>query len=247
MTYEKAHVLIVDDEQMVCDLLCDELSEHDLLCTTAFDGHDALAKLAKETFDVVLLDIKLPSICGLEILRKVQSNQQNVAVIMITCVNDIETAVEAMKLGASDYIVKPFDLDRVASSIRTFLKTKKHSPERRDCQTPLYLGGDEEDKLAGGQSFNEMNMIALGVEVRQELLDRHSKIVTEGTIDIARELGIPGEEIQKWSNARLRLDRERNRIIQSLLDKLKRNLLAQRLFGMTGLHQYTLKPDESQN
>ena len=118
---KKARVLIVDDEQVVCDLLHDDLSDRGYLCATALNGDEALKNLAKQDFDVVLLDIRLPGMSGMEVLREIWLNHSKTATIMITAVNDVDTAVEAMKLGASDYIVKPFELDRVDASIRTTL------------------------------------------------------------------------------------------------------------------------------
>jgi len=78
MVGKKLRVLIVDDEQAVCDLFYDELNEEGyLLCTTAFDGNEALTKLAMQDFDIVLWDIKLPGISSIEVLRKIQSNHRN--------------------------------------------------------------------------------------------------------------------------------------------------------------------------
>ncbi len=115
MTSSKPKILIVDDEQVVCDLLSDELHEQGYLCSIALEGSEALAKLAAEDFDVVLLDIRLPDISGTEVLAKIRLKHPNVAAVMVTAVNSIDTAVEATKLGALDYIVKPFNLDRVAA------------------------------------------------------------------------------------------------------------------------------------
>jgi len=136
MVNQKPSVLIVDDEQVVCDILYDELSERGYLCTTALSGKDALAKLAAEDFDVVLLDIRLPGMSGLEVLREIWLNHSDTATIMITAVNDVNTAVLAIKWGASDYLVKPFNLDRVDASIRTALDTKQATikpPTRMDA------------------------------------------------------------------------------------------------------------------
>jgi len=119
MVWKKPSVLIVDDESVVCDVLYDGLSERGYLCTTVLNGNEALAKLATEDFNVVLLDIRLPGMSGMEVLWEIWLKQGNTATIMITAVNDVNTAVKAMKLGASDYLVKPFDLDRVETSIRT--------------------------------------------------------------------------------------------------------------------------------
>lgn len=247
MVCQKPSVLIVDDEQVVCNLLYDELSERGYLCTTAFNGNSALTKLGTQDFDVVLLDINLPGMSGMEVLSKLRSEYPNTAAIMISVVNDVDTAVEAIKLGASDYIVKPFDLDKVNASIRTVSETYKRLAERRDHEAPLYLGGEEEDKQAMEESFSQMNAIARGVEAKYELLTGHSYTLTQRTIKIARQLGVPEEEIQRWADARARLDSERNREFTSLLDKLERSPLVQSLMGMTVPHWYQPNTSESQN
>ena len=200
MVNKKASILIVDDEQVVCDLLHDELSDRGYLCTTALDGNAALAKLAAQDFDVVLLDIRLPGMSGMEVLRKALIDHQNTATIMVTAVNDVDTAVEAMKLGASDYIVKPFDLDRVGASIGTALEAKQ----------------------AASKSTSQIDAIALGVEVKLDPLSNYSKLVTERTIDVARRLGIAEEEIQQWAAERAKLDSsKRKRAIRSVLNEPK--------------------------
>ncbi len=197
MTSKKPRVLIVDDEQVVCDLLHKELSERGYLCTTALEGNDALAKLAAQAFDAVLLDIRLPGMSGMEVLREIWLNYGNTATIMITAINDVETSVEAMRLGASDYIVKPFELDRVDASIRTALETKP----------------------ATDKASSQIDAIARGVEAKFDPLSSYSKVVTKRTADIARQLGIVEAEIQRWQAAKERLDSERDRVIKSSVDK----------------------------
>jgi len=181
MTEQKPRVLIVDDEQVVCDLLQDELSNRGYLCTTALDGAEALADLAKQEFDVALLDIRLPGMSGMEVLREIWLNHIRTATIMITAINDVDTAVEAMKLGALDYIVKPFKLDRVDASIRNALET------RQALKKPTV----------------EMDAIAHGVEAKLDPFSAYSKVVTQRTANIARQLGIDEKEIQRWATAKL--------------------------------------------
>jgi len=193
MVDKEPSVLVVDDEQVVCDLLYSDLVERGYLCTTVLSGDDALAKLATQHFDAVLLDIRLPGMSGMEVLREIWLSHGDTATIMITAVNDVDTAVEAMKLGASDYIVKPFDLDRVDVSIRTALETKP----------------------AAAQPSVEMDAIARGVEARLDPFSSYSKVVTERTTGIARRLGIAEEEIQGWATAKAMLDSEKNRVKKS--------------------------------
>ena len=150
-----------------------------------------------------LLDIRLPGTSGTEVLREIWLNHGDMATIMVTAVNDIDTVVLAMRWGASDYIAKPFDLDRVDTSIRTALETKK-----------------------AAKKPSEMDAIARGLEAKYELLSGSSYMVTHKTIEIAQQLGIADEEIQGWVDARARLDFERNRIIASSLNKVKQSTLA---------------------
>ena len=199
MVNKKPSVLIVDDEQVICDVLYNELSERGYLCATALSGKDALAQLASEDFDVVLLDIRLPGMSGMEVLREIWLNHGNTATIMITAVNDVNTAVEAMKLGASDYLVKPFDLDKVNASINTALETKQGTKE-----PPA-----------------EMDAIARGVEAKFDPFSSYSKLVTQRTIDIARQLDIAEGEIQGWATAKAVLYSERNKVTKLTLSKSK--------------------------
>ena len=199
MVKKEPGVLIVDDEQVICDLLRDELSERGYLCTVVLNGNDALTKITTQKFDVVLLDIRLPGMSGMEVLREIWLNHKNTATILITAVDDVDTAVLAMKWGASDYIVKPFDLNRIDASIRAALETKKATKE----------------------SFGEMDAIARGVEAGLDTFVSYSKMVTQKTIDIAQQLGIAEKEIQRWAAAKAKLDVERNGIIKASRDKPK--------------------------
>lgn len=190
MAGKNPRVLIVDDEPVVCDLLHEGLSERGYLCTAVLNGNDALTKLAKEDFDVVLLDIRLPGMSGMDVLREIWLNHSNTAAIMITAVKDVDTAVEAMKLGAADYIVKPFDLDKVEASIHTAL----------------------ESKPAADKPPTELDAIARGIEAKAG--HGYSKMVAQRTIDIARKLNISDKEIQKWAAAQAQLDFKRGNIIK---------------------------------
>jgi DNA-binding NtrC family response regulator len=100
MVGKRPSVLIVDDEQAVCNVLHDELVERGHLCATTLDGNDVLAKLAIDDFKVVLLDISLPGLSGIGVLREIWLNHSNTATIIITAVNDVDIAALALKRGA---------------------------------------------------------------------------------------------------------------------------------------------------
>jgi putative two-component system response regulator len=244
MVSRKPSVLIVDDEQVVCDFLHDELSDLGYLCTIASNGKDALTKLLAYDFDVALLDIRLPGISGMKVLAEMRPNHLNTLVVMITAVNDVNTAVEAIKLGASDYLVKPFGIDRVFTSVRKALEDSKHSVGEKECKPPPHMGGKEAEE----ESTHRIDAIAFGVEANLDSIDGHSSMVTERTIDVARELGIAEAEIQQWAATRAKIDEEKRGRIKYLLSKLERSPLAQDILGMLSeVYRYKLKSSESEN
>jgi two-component system, NtrC family, response regulator AtoC len=112
-----ARVLVVDDEPDVLDLLDEFLTGKGYEVSTAQGGSEALRKAKAERPHAILLDIRMPDMSGLEVLRRVRAADREVGVIMITAVNEEETGREALKLGAFDYLVKPLDLAYLERSL----------------------------------------------------------------------------------------------------------------------------------
>lgn len=212
-------VLIVDDEEAICDLVREDLAEEGYVCDIASNAGDAFAKLETYNYDVALLDILLPEKSGMDILKTIHECHQMTAVIMMTAVKDLGTAVEAMKLGASDYITKPFTLNRLNASVSTVLKNRKQRGAVSDMVSKT--GGVSYSKDACDRSPSEINSIAYGVDAQVDYFDFHSKIVTEETAKLARWLGLPEKEIEKWVVTRDKHYSERDRRIKSILIKLE--------------------------
>ncbi|MBS1642236.1 MAG: sigma-54-dependent Fis family transcriptional regulator [Bacteroidetes bacterium] len=112
------NILIVDDERAIRNVLKDILSNEGYKVEEATDGEDALKKFSSTTYDVVLCDIKMPKLDGIEFLQKAIEINSDVPIIMISGHGNIETAVDAVKKGAFDYIAKPPDLNRLLITIR---------------------------------------------------------------------------------------------------------------------------------
>jgi DNA-binding NtrC family response regulator len=108
-----ARILIVDDEEIVIRSCLRILADDEFQVESVQDGREALKKIEENPYDVVILDIMMPNIDGLEVLRRVKETHPNVDVIMITGLSQVDTAVQAMKLGAFDYISKPFEPDEL--------------------------------------------------------------------------------------------------------------------------------------
>ena len=114
----KRQILIVDDEEIVVQSCLRMLSDDKYQVDTANNGLDALVKIGEHDYDMLILDIKMPKMNGIEVLQRVKETHPDIDVIMITGLSEIETAVKAMKLGAFDYLPKPFDpedFDRVVT------------------------------------------------------------------------------------------------------------------------------------
>jgi DNA-binding NtrC family response regulator len=125
----QSKILIVDDEMILRESLVSWLSRDNHHVEAVAGGEEALRKLEKESFDLVFLDIKLEGMSGMEVLERLKDLDPDVAVIMITAYGSIASAVEAMKLGARDYLLKPFEPDTLSLIIERNLKEKARVKE----------------------------------------------------------------------------------------------------------------------
>jgi DNA-binding NtrC family response regulator len=111
-------ILIVDDEEEICSVLARRLTKAGYSPITANNGREALNLFYKENFSLIISDIKMPDMNSMEFLKNVRAVNPNIMVIMMTAFPEIDRVVEAMRLGACDFILKPFDLDQVVLSVK---------------------------------------------------------------------------------------------------------------------------------
>ena len=139
----KPHILIVDDDEVMCHTLSDVLKKMSYEVTSVQRGEDALHYVREGIFDLILLDIILPDMNGLDVLEKIGEIDSDPFVVMMTAYADVQSAVTAMKAGAYDYINKPFEIEELRLTIKKALETKelkgevlrlrsKHKDETRD-------------------------------------------------------------------------------------------------------------------
>ncbi|MGF1669396.1 MAG: sigma-54-dependent transcriptional regulator [Balneolaceae bacterium] len=127
----KAHILIADDERDVRESLAILLQEEGYSIKAVVDGEKALKELDESTFDILITDLKMPNVDGIELLEKASLIAPNMIIVVITAFATVETAVKALRNGASDYIMKPLDFDEVLIRIEQLLKHKKILLENR--------------------------------------------------------------------------------------------------------------------
>lgn len=118
---DKSKILVVDDEDALRTVLSGELVSEGYDVRTAGDGDDAIQNLQKENFDLILLDIKMPRLSGFEVLKFVKEKFPKTKVVMLTGFADLKNAIESKKLGAEDFVSKPYDLVDLLTTIERVL------------------------------------------------------------------------------------------------------------------------------
>ncbi len=144
MGQEKSRILIVDDEPGMREFLEIMLEKEGYTVETTADGRKAIEKIESKPFDLAIVDIQMPVMNGIEVLKRINEKKTDTTAIMITAFASHETAIEAMKLGAYDYITKPFKIDEIKLVIRKALEKRRLEREnsrlRKELETKYGLG-----------------------------------------------------------------------------------------------------------
>jgi DNA-binding NtrC family response regulator len=198
-------ILIIDNEPSGCDLLASGLSASGYDCTV-IDRPDALPDLNENHFAAVFLDTG--TTYGLELLKILTAEHPDTVCIVISTATDLSTAVENMKMGAADYITKPFQIEKVLESLETALKNVQS--QREDSALPQIE-----------PAVNDIEAIALGVEAQQEIIDEHSETVVKQTIQLARQMGFSEDHIRRWELYRNEMRIQRVKQLTTSICKFK--------------------------
>ncbi len=156
-------ILVVDDESSLCEMMRIMLGKEGYEVDTELSGKKAVGRLAETNYDLVIADLKMPEMSGLDLLDKVKEGNSDLPFIVMTAFASVDTAIEALKKGASDYITKPFKIDEIKLSIRKTLETTILRSENRQLRVRLgealsfdrILGADpriDEVKRTAGQA-----------------------------------------------------------------------------------------------
>jgi two-component system response regulator AtoC len=175
-------VLVVDDEEKMRRALQILLGKLGLQAVAAEHGEAALAALASEQIDLVLTDVRLPGMSGIDLLERIRENDASIPVVVLTAYGTIQDAVRAMRLGAFDYLLKPFELDALEAIVRKALELRQVRAENRYLRERL--------DGAGG----ERQMLALSPAMRQVLERVEQVAATPTTVLITGETGV-GKEV----------------------------------------------------
>jgi len=196
----RANILIVDDEAPIRALLGEFLEQTGYQVQLAGNGHEALAALDGNSFDLVMSDVRMPGMNGLELLTEVVRKHPTVGVLMLTACEDLTLAVNAMRIGALDYLLKPFRLSEIAVSVKDALDRKKNMLQQEQRlqlleETVHERTSELRRMLERLHDASEITLEALvsALDAREHETHAHSKRVSEFTLFLAREIGVESQ------------------------------------------------------
>lgn len=196
-------ILIVDDEEVICNVLDRRLTREGYFCTTAHNGKEALNHFYKDSFSLIISDIKMPEMTGIELLQKVKAIDPKMKMIMVTAYPEIDLAVNAMRLGAYDFIIKPADLDLIVMSVGKALESKRLEEEIEAYHNRLEeLVEERTARLQQAYRFlkkshlDSVKVLAEAIDAKDPYTRGHSDRVKRMSLAIAKKMGFSEERLE---------------------------------------------------
>jgi putative nucleotidyltransferase with HDIG domain len=196
-------ILVVDDEETIREIVCSMLTTASYKCLQASSGMEALALLESgEEFELMLSDLMMANLDGIGLLEKTKERFPDMPVVMVTAVHDISVALAAIRNGAYDYLLKPFEREQLLATVRRALENRRLKLENRAYQTnleSLVAARTEQLKkvVVDLERSYDITLEALGdaLDKKDAETEGHSKRVTAFTIAIARAMGLSKDQI----------------------------------------------------
>jgi len=217
MNPNQIKILIVDDEEIVRESLSGWFEEDGYIVETAKDAIEALNKLNKTRWDIYFLDIKMPGMDGMELHRRIREIDKDAVVIMITAYAAVDTAVQALKEGAFDYVTKPFDPDNLEHLVRNAAKQRKLTIENIELKDSLKALSKEPDFIGESKHINDVK------ELIKAVAPTDTTVIIRGESGTGKEL--VAQSIHAQSNRRF------FPIVSVNCGALSETLLESELFG----------------
>ncbi len=177
------NILIVDDEKSVVFLLKEELSEIEKYdVTVAYDGAEAINLLQTQPFDVVLLDVKMPRVSGIEVLKYIREQHPTTIVLMLTNFADVKTAIETMKLGAYDFVSKPYEREELLATIDRALELRRLTIDNKLMEYELNRQGLAREFIGKSPAIQSL------IRTAQKIADSTAIVQIQGPSGTGKEL-----------------------------------------------------------
>jgi cyclic di-GMP phosphodiesterase len=198
------HILVVDDEEPIREIVSSMLRSAGYECTQASSGREVLAIFGSgEEFELMLTDIMMPDMDGIALLERAKEQFPDMPVVLVTALHDISVALAAIRNGAYDYLLKPFEREQLLATSRRALENRRLKLQNRTYQVNLEAlvaqrTAQLQKALGELERSYDITLEALGdaLDLKDAETEGHSKRVTAFTIAIARAMDIPGDKIR---------------------------------------------------
>jgi putative two-component system response regulator len=202
MTNHEQKILIVDDEVAIRRLLHQKLSRQGYHCEEAGNVTEALDKMKTYAADLIMLDMKMPGGSGMDLLPQLKTNYPNTSVIMATAVAEANLAIQCMRLGADDYISKPFNLDEVVLNVDKTLEKRMLELKIKEYQEQLQQKVNRQTVEIRTLFLGAIEALVFALEAKDKYTAGHSRRVTEISLAIGQELNLSEDCLEdlRWGS-----------------------------------------------
>jgi response regulator RpfG family c-di-GMP phosphodiesterase len=197
MAKDKGKVLVVDDEIYIREILKSTLEDAGLECATVGSAEAALAALAAQEFDLAFTDIRMPGKQGTELLQQIKATYPDIIVLMMTAIDSANMAIDCMRLGAYDYIIKPFNLDQVLVAANRALDKRRLEAANKEYQKYLQQVADERAAETRRLFYSMTQVLVHLLDLKTPYIEGHSRRVAEKARYLARELRMTDDGVRK--------------------------------------------------
>ena len=175
----RPRILVVDDDALIRQFLEDQLTGEGYLVSTARDGEEALAKVAADSPDLILLDVMMPKLDGFEVCRRLKSDERTILipVVMVTALTATDQRIKGIEAGADDFLSKPYNRLELFTRVRSLLKLKRHTDELENAETVLFS-------------------LALSVEAKDPYTNGHCDRLARYSVALGKSLGLHAEQLK---------------------------------------------------
>ena len=197
MSKNKAQILIVDDELYIQEILKSTLEDAGHACVAVSDAETALTVIASQNIDIALLDIRMTGKQGTELLQDIKKEYPEIVVLMITAIDNTSTVIENMRLGAYDYIIKPFNLDQVLISVNRAWDKRRLEDTNRNYQKYMQQIAEESSAETRRLFYSMTQVFVHLLDLKTPFNEGHSRRVAEKSRYVARELRMTDDGVRK--------------------------------------------------
>ncbi len=200
----KIRVIVVDDEEILRMLLCEKIKAMGYECDTASDGMEGIELVRKNNnYDLVLLDVHMPRLNGIDTLKFLKAHDPDISVIMVSASQDLDHVRTALKLGAYDYILKPFEIFDIERAVERAIERARLIRKNRDYQKNLEKKVVEQTQEIVSLYAGTLQAMVTALDLREKETGFHSYRVTEYSMRLGKEMKLPQKELHALAKGAL--------------------------------------------